>query len=430
MPITIKPDASGAPVPAEPVCRFDDIAAFVPGVWNGEPVTKQDLSHMVENYKKFSDGPDPYYRPFVSINHKDELAAGLIDGCRLDPDGTLRLDAGSVPEQVGKWRNSNQINSPSIEFWRPKRDASGKLVDGFMMPNGQYCPTPVLKSVTLLGNDAPAVKGLGPLPIARFANSRGAVHRFSSPKGNTMDRQSMLAALQAMGIDTAMITDDVPDAFLKSVLDTLQGAATPVVTPPPPADNSVVPMADDDKKKDDTGASCYADLSAPIAAGAAATPAGIGAPSAITLKFSDQSTTDAFAAYQKQVNDAIVALLTKTRQQDGEQKQVAVRAFSERMRGRYNPVQLRAICSTLLALDNSAVRKFSDGKGQGTAFAEALAMHEAAAPPAKFSDRGTGEKIGQPAAVGGGSDTGMSEERKQAMYARDPMFRDKFKAKK
>lgn len=45
------------------------------------------------------------------------------------------------------------------------------------------------------------------------------------------DRTSMLAALQAMDVDTSGITDAVPDPVLKAWLDSLQKASAPAALP-------------------------------------------------------------------------------------------------------------------------------------------------------------------------------------------------------
>jgi hypothetical protein len=458
------------PVSPTGVCRLADIAAFREGEWNGEKVTLADMKAMVDNFKQFSSGPEAYYKPFVSLNHDDALNVGFVDGCRLDADGVLKLDGANIPDQVGEWVKGNRLHAPSIEFWRPKYEG-GKLVGSFMRPDGKYSETPVLKCVTLLGNDAPAVKGLGPLPeptpqpslsFADVAKAHGwilspvlatklAQHgkpiRFGS---KAMDRATIISTLQKMGFDTSQITDAVPDAVLQAMLAFVQGMAQPggtaAATPPPTSTDTATPaMADKDgkdKDKDKDAPVMCADLSAPVVTAGTpaptATPSGTAAaPSSITLKFSDSAgrvqTVTAplppeLVAYQNSLQSTLAlingranATAADLKRQRDALKNSEVAAFSERMKGRYTPYQLGVFRSMLLTLDHDTARKFADGKTTGTAFQEAVFNLEAAAPPAK------GEKIKADPAVGGGNPTPFAERQKKILES-DPLFMGKKEA--
>jgi hypothetical protein len=127
-----------------------------------------DLRSLAANFKKYLGE----YRPFVSLNHDDGLRFGRITDCYLDGD-TLYLDAEGIPVEVGRWVNEGKLAEPSIEFWSGP-DYVGK--------DGRPATGRVLKSLTLLGNQPPAVKGMPPLPAATFAH-RGTVRRFAGTPG-------------------------------------------------------------------------------------------------------------------------------------------------------------------------------------------------------------------------------------------------------
>lgn len=231
----------------EPTSTMDDIASFRAGVQNGIPYTREQLAEAVDNFNRFSDGSPPWYVPYLSINHNDGYAFGSIVAARMDGD-VLRLSAEDIPLPVAQAVKAGRLRSPSIEFFGPKLDDDGNVVDAFRDEDGEMVPGLVIKCLTFLGNIPPAVKGLGPLPtpVRKFSHSAGElpVVKFS---GESMDRQAMMTALQAAGMDTASITDAVPDEVLKAILDTIQQAANE-----PDADNKFSDDAgdnDDEKKK-------------------------------------------------------------------------------------------------------------------------------------------------------------------------------------
>jgi hypothetical protein len=416
---TVQPQPGAIVQPAGRVCRFPGIVAFKPGVWNGENVTLDDLRAMADNFRQFSTGPNPHYVPFVSLNHKDELNCGKVDGCRMEGD-SLVLDAKDVPEEVGQWRNAGRLNGPSIEFWRPVYEG-GQLVGSFMRPDGTYSPTPVLKSVTLLGNEAPGVKGLPPLPVAIFSQ-QGVTHRFGA---DTMDRTATLAALQAAGADVSKVTDAVPDEVLSAWLASLQAAAQQAK----PADNNgnaaatpVVQMADANAP-----AIIPQVTPAPIAGGAGGNST---MPTSVTLKFADNYRPtpgeQALLTYLNQNGNVLqgiaargAAVAAQLKAERDRSKAETIVAFADRMAKKVPPEFLKKQCAILSKLDHDNVRKFADGKSSGTELQEAIADFEATwIPPREFA-----EKISQPLTGPNQPGQPMDPARKAAILANDPLFR-------
>lgn len=367
---------------------MDDIASFRPGTQNGQPYTLDDLMALVQNFQQFSTGQQPHYVPFVSINHDDGLAFGRISNARLKGD-TLHLDADGVPQQVGSWRNSGKLQAPSIEFFEPKRDATGAVVDGFRGPDGQVVTTPVLKCLTLLGNLPPAVKGLPPLPVAKFQH-RGIVRKFSGER--VMDRAAMLAALQAAGMDVSGITDAVPDPVLQAMLECIQSKAAQT----PPAD--VPPV----QQMSDGGAGGGSPATAAVVPGVPGTQH----PSSVVLKFSDasgkavtgtlQQYIDSFTPQLNQLRANTAAVVREQSKILEESKAAKVRAFKDQMTGSDGSgkaymtlAQFSAIEPMLMSCDDVTVRKFADGNTTGTSLAESFARIRAAhaVPIKKFGDK-------------------------------------------
>lgn len=409
MPLPAKPQTPNLVQPAWKTCRFDGIASFLPGVWNGKPHSAEFVAKLAENFRKYSSGAKPYYTPYVSINHKDELQAGRVAAARLNGE-TLVLDADDVPEPVGAWRNAGGITQPSIEYFEPVYDPTGKLIDGFRKPDGSIEPGPVLKCLTLLGADAPAVKGLPPLPYATFSHAprrdpsnpgRGArVRKFANVstsfvQGATMDRAGIIAALQQMGFDVNSITDDIPDAFLKAVLDSMQAAkCTPVDATNGTGGNTGAQFADVGASTGAAGATIDAGgmgggVQMPIAAG------GQQQPSQIVLKFADNTPAGiaaglgpVVAALQAQANATIAAIAADgrrnlaainqaTAQQAHANKFNEVTAFVNSLATpdaagfvRLTPAQKPSTVALLMKCDAVTVRKFADGKTFGNELAE------------------------------------------------------------
>lgn len=427
--------------PAWKVCRLSDIASFKPGVWNGKPHDARFVQQLCDNFQKYSAGPNPHYQPYISLNHKDELQSGYVAAARMKPGYVLSLDGDGIPEPVGKWRNAGGIRQPSIEYFEPVYDANGTLIDGFRRPDGSIEPGPVLKCLTLLGADAPAVKGLPDLPFATFHHVRidprnpGAkarVRKFANSKGASMDRAAIIAALQALGMDTSSITDVIPDEFLKSVLDLMQAAAQN--PPPTPAPDATQQMAD-----------ALAGLPTPapaLPAGGVTVPGvgNVGQPSQLVMKFRDRTNPAMvledvvahsaaieryYAALAANTARNMTAVNTASAQQAHSAKFNDVTAFVTGLATadkdgfvRCLPAERHGLIALLMKCDNLTYRKFADGKTTGSELQEMKATLLATRPKIKA----TGEKLQDPARGntpgGGGSDaTTVDPDRRHRMLS-------------
>lgn len=136
---------------------------FRPGRWNGEPWTERDLREMAENFHRFRqpvNSPDPFYIPFVSINHADGtmgLANGEVRDCGLDPDGWFWVDF-AVDDAVAQALDAGQLPGASIEWWNTRIARDRELSNFPATPDGRPVGL-VLRALTLCGAMAPAVKG-------------------------------------------------------------------------------------------------------------------------------------------------------------------------------------------------------------------------------------------------------------------------------
>lgn len=388
---------------------------------------------MADNFAKFSTGHDPYYRPFINLNHKDELGSGLLTGARFD-GSALHLDADHVPESVGAWANAKRLHSASVEFWQPKRDAAGNLIGTFMMPSGEYSPTPVIKCLSLLGNDAPGMKGMSELPVARFSDRYrpdGKPVKFS---GGAMDE--LINQLAAKGFDTTKMTD--LNTLLQYLIDCGATPSTPAAATaadPGEGQTAPVPMADVTA----TGGGIGGGLAVPsITSGAAGSPA----PTSLTLKFNDSTGKPVVAVIpyppelaraQYAANQSLALIVTRgaavaadLKRQRDTSKGVAIKAFSDRMAtANVAPATIAAQVKVLSVLDHDAVKKFADGKGTGTQLEEMIAALEAGAVPGKpFKEQLPNPHPGAaPGGLAGGGGTGGDfSARKAAMLASDPLF--------
>lgn len=424
--------------PAWPTCRLEDVAAFHPGVWNGKDHDAAFVKALVDNFKKYSSGPTPYYRPYVSLNHKDELQSGFVSGARLKSGSVLSLDADDVPEPVGKWRAAGAIRQPSIEYFEPVYDEKGKLVDGFRKPDGSIETGPVLKALTLLGADSPGVKGLPELPFAKYSHTpvhpafaRGArVRRFSNSGGDVMDRAAMIAALQALNMDVSGITDAVPDEVLKAFLTALQATQG---TPAAPAPDAVPPVQMADTL---SGAgNAIVPATAPAIPGVPS-----GQPSKVTLQFTDKTATkewvDGIEAQLNRIIQTNAAVVRQSAEAANVAKFADVTAFVTALatpdaKGmvKIQPAQRAPLVALLMKCDNVTVRKFADGKKEGSELAEMKAQLAATLPPYKLGDKMPDPQRNEPGA-GPGVRGHIDPERRQQMLAATPQGRAVLAAEK
>jgi hypothetical protein len=407
---------------------MDDIASFRPGVWNGKPFGPEFIRTLHDNFQRYSSGASPYYRPYLSINHKNAVAMGdgftvkdlrfgVVDGAKVGPGHTLVLSAGEIPEPVGRMRNGGQLTEPSIEFFEPVYDDDGNLVDGFRRPDNSIEPGPVLKCLTFLGSDAPAVKGLPPLPAAKF--SHGA--RVSKFGANAMDRTAMLEALKAFNVDTSIIPDAIPDEVIAAWLASLQAAQ---------AGQSQAPATDATGGQAGSGATTMADATVgaaslvPAPVSAAPTIPGVGnaQPSTVTLKFADAATASVFTNLQNQLRtlgSQVGVMAQQNEANANRDKETRVRRFLDSLatpdrdgKVRITPAQKDTLAPLLMKCDTVKVRKFADGKGTGSELDEMENLMLAKFPPI----RQFGEKFHDPV-TGNGSGVGVSAETRRLVLS-------------
>jgi hypothetical protein len=410
-----------------------DLIAFVEGLRNGDRYDESDVDELVANFGRFRG----YWTPYVSVDHEQNqawkaLAFGDVTTARkgrvrqsrrtgkwervADADrspGTraaLVVTLGDVPPEVGEMVASGRLPRVSVEFF--------DHTSPFVGPQDEVVTTNVLKSVSLLGAQSEASKGMPRPTVRTFADRVG--RRVTLPpalSGRTPKafgaypmRDQLIQTLSAAGIDVSWITDAVPDAALQSIVDAMGGTM-----PDDPAmfgDYMGGRMAgmDDDKQKAFKDA-----MKKFMDGGEKEDEEGV-----MVKTFGDkQIQTLITAAVQKAVAPLAPAIAHANRsaQQAKAQK---IKAFGDRMTGAngaaafMTPVQFAAVRPMLEKLDDAQVKQFSDKKGSGTALDEHLAALEAAysTPVKTFGDR-VPDAIG----AGGGS---MTAERRQALLKQTP----------
>lgn len=392
--------ATGDPLDLGPPGPVLGLRAFRCGQWNDVPTTPEDIGDLAANYEAFLAGDPPFYVPFVSINHDNGLSFGRVTRCEADGE-CLDLDLDGVPQAVRRWMRSDQLTAPSIEFW----DAGQ-----FVGPDGAKWPTRVLKCCTLLGNDAPGVKGLPPLSAATYPGLDDAatdepatrpialtpaaltqyrpaegVSKFSDQAPATRsggrrmnpDRQKWIDALVAAGFPAELFTDAIPDPFLQAMLAFVQKAAQPQEMGDDLADKPKA-MADCDKPKamsDDTADDADKDEGVQKYRDATGRPRTVRVPKALAPMAA------AFAAQMDTLHATNAANAAALARQARAGRQARVKAFRDEMTkpdartnaARMTPAQFDALEPMLLASDDAGVRKFADGKTDGTELEERFA---------------------------------------------------------
>lgn len=364
------------------------LKVLVPGVRNGFTDTPDSIRLMAEAFAEYSKGDTPYYRPFVSINHDDGLSFGRITSAFVHSDHSFDVDADGVPEKIREWMRKDRLTAPSIEYWPPNT---------FRRPDGTPDPRPVLKCVTLLGNDAPAVKGLPPLSAAKYRDHSTGVRKYSDfgdavRTGPLVDRQAVASALVALGLPEVLITPSIPDELLQAVLALCQKVNPPIPAP-------VVKMSDTNKP-DATQQPADAVVKYRDAAG---TEQELKVPKALeplALQLSGVLDT---------VRTNAAASTAALRSSELEARRAKVRVFRDEMTGRADPkkafmtpAQFDTQEQLLLMLDHATVRKYADGKTDGTALDEAMDnIRNSFCTPVKV----LGEKINDGGKGGDGSST-------------------------
>jgi hypothetical protein len=368
---------------------MERIASFRPGPWNGRNFSPQFVKQLYDNFQKYCT-PDKsgriWYTPYCNLNHKDELRFGRITKADFQ-NGTLYLWADQIPVDIAKWVNSHMLAERSIEFIEPKT-INGE-VKGFTGPDGKVVDGPVLKCLSLLGNDLPAVKDLPPLPVATYSdhNTGGNVLQFSNRAARSIltirrfaqMNQQLVQQLQALGFDVSVLPQDTPDNVLQALIDFAQKIAAGTGTPAPATQNNM--------------AGNSPTIQVPAVTGGGATPAAQGQASgqdiqSLTLKFTQEANAAIARAVapiysvintiQKQNADAVAA----AKRQSEKERDGIISRFFDRMgqEGRITPDARKPLELAAKALDYSTVRKFADGKADGTQLDEFLVGVEASHP--------------------------------------------------
>jgi hypothetical protein len=170
MPPTGATAETGAARTLPPTCEIRDWVVFAPGYWRGGLYTHDDSRRMAENFPRCREWVDPS----VKLGHDRNqglierlrrslgfLSLGDVRAVTLRPYGRVAVTLTNVPTLLGGLVNANRIKSGSVElipFGRDPRDQSRQI------------PGPILTAVSLLGEEHPAVKGLGRIPRAVFAD--------------------------------------------------------------------------------------------------------------------------------------------------------------------------------------------------------------------------------------------------------------------
>ena len=397
-PIVIK-SVWGQPVPSPKVTtQMERVAAFRPGYWNMRNFSPQFVQQLYDNFQRFST-PDRngnvFYSPYLNINHSDELRFGRITRAELK-NGVLYLWADRMPIEVAQWINSHMLAERSIEFIEPKM-VNGEL-RGFTGPDGKVVKGPVLKCLSLLGSDIPAVKGLQPLPVATFRdhNTGGLVLKFSTRaftpftvrRFSQMNPQ-LVQQLQALGIDTTGWPQDLPDAVLQSIIAGIQAAIAAAGNPNPNPNGN----GQTGQMAGNTPTIQIPSVTPNNGGGANGMPSND--VQSLTLKFNDM-----MGQYTRQLNANIQAMLAPVNLTIAQIRQQNIQEAAERKRllekdrdsvlskffdrmgteGRIDPDERAVLEPPARKMEFSTVRKFADGKTEGTELDEYLAGIERTHP--------------------------------------------------
>lgn len=210
--------------------RVPNVCIFAAGKHRGKEYTTRDLDDMVKNYQKFSSGDSAKLRVPAVIGHdesQDWLASSSLPAAawptNLRRDGKyLYADFEDIPAPVARLLRGKAYRTVSSEVY----DAPPEGIPG----KGK-----MLRRVALLGGDIPQVKGLGDIPAVEEHSERfdprnrvllSLTHIKPCRTGTwqvfseviPVNREEMIAELAKHGMDTAVLTDDVPDSALAEML--------------------------------------------------------------------------------------------------------------------------------------------------------------------------------------------------------------------
>ncbi len=149
-------ECGAAMSPVVESANIEGMMVFKPGTHNGRKFTDKEIEAVVENFKKLKG----QIRPKLKITHKEnqksvaglasygdvtDVYAKIVKGIK-----GLFVKIVNVPEQVVKWIKDRRFPERSIELW-PEIKVDGKVYKW------------VLRNVSLLGHEAPAVPGMEPI---------------------------------------------------------------------------------------------------------------------------------------------------------------------------------------------------------------------------------------------------------------------------
>lgn len=173
MPRTTRPKlvklAALADVEKLPTVTVRNVELCKTGVWNGRPYTAEEFAEAARTAAELGDA---YHVP-LKLGHADEQtllgqedgdpALGWVENVRAE-GGTLYGDYVHVPQKLAQLIDSKAYRNRSCEFWIDTTYGGKKRP--FM-----------LKAVSLLGVDAPAVEGLA--DITSLYNARSQAEAFA-----------------------------------------------------------------------------------------------------------------------------------------------------------------------------------------------------------------------------------------------------------
>lgn len=220
--------------------RVSSWKVFKPGFHKGRYYSAADCKRIVDNYAKYSTGPEPYVKVKTKLGHDDEQRLansmgmpnqGPVTSCRLTEDGGVALDIDNVPTFTGKEIEAGRINDGSVELQWDVPDP---------LDPRKVIPGPVLMGIAFLGEEHPGVKGLPSPKVTKFSdppNRHSRIIRFSEV--DPMNRDEMIAQLKAKGLDIGADPSlaNLPDEALAALL---KGMPAPASATPP---NTVAPGA-------------------------------------------------------------------------------------------------------------------------------------------------------------------------------------------
>lgn len=340
--------------------RVDNWKVFKPGFHKGRYYSAADCKRIVDNYAKYSTGPEPYVKVKTKLGHDDEQRLansmgmpnqGPVSNCRLTEDGGVELDIDNVPTFTGKEIEAGRINDGSVELQWDVPDP---------IDPRKIIPGPVLMGVAFLGEEHPGVKGLPSPKVTKF-NDQPTRHcriiRFSEV--DPMNRDELIAQLKSKGLDVgadpalANLPDDALAALLKSM-------PAPTSTSPPRTVAPGANMSTADANPTPTTTNPNPDSMIPNKQDYAA----------LSKKFDDMQTqmnhlSAAFAEVAKDKDDTKMAVAMAKDYQAGirEQKTAKATQTVERaiLEGRALPAAKSALISDLCLLSNEKKDCFAAG---------------------------------------------------------------------